>query len=137
MSANFLSRVPSVPDEDERQLCLNCLSPNSPLANFCADCGAPLSSYAATGPLERVFAEGHVYRRAVAEPKSLLVVIGVWVLFGMTVTAGIMPFLLTPDDAGVPGLLMALLLVPISVAVIWKTTRRYTSRKVPSKEESA
>ena len=115
-------------EEDEKQLCLSCLSPNSPVANFCADCGAPLSSYAATGPLERVFAEGHLYRQAVAEPKSILVVIGVWLLFGMTAAAGIVP-LFDRSEAGLPGYLMALLLVPICVVMIWKTTARYLSRK--------
>jgi hypothetical protein len=88
-----------------------------------------MSSYAATGPLESVFAEGHVYRRAVAQPKNILVVIGVWLLFGMTTASGLIP-LLDRGEIGAPGILMALLLVPISIVVIWKTTRRHASRKV-------
>jgi hypothetical protein len=132
MTSDAAAPSRTIPQADEKELCLSCLSPNSPGANFCADCGAPLSSYAATGPLERIFAEGHLYRRAVAEPKNILVVIGVWLLFGVTAAYGILP-LLDRNAAGLPGLLMALLLGPISIAVIWKTTSRYLSRKVPSR----
>jgi hypothetical protein len=121
----------STSDGDEKQLCLNCLSPNSPVANFCGDCGAPLSSYAATGPIESIFAEGHVYRKAVSEPKNVVVLVGVWLLFAPTVAFGLMP-LFRENEAAWPGAAMALLLVPISVAIIWKTTRRYFSRKVVS-----
>src|SRR3954464_10914584 len=55
---------------EEKQLCANCMFPNYPEAHFCAKCGAPLSSYASTGPFESLFAEGHVYRQATEQPRK-------------------------------------------------------------------
>jgi len=111
-------------ERGEKQLCLNCLAPNSQLANFCHDCGAPLSSFAATGPIESVFAEGHVYRQAVESPRSWIVVVGVWVLFGMMALSGAMP-LFAGQETGTPGVIYSLILLPIPLLVLWKTTRRF------------
>lgn len=69
--------------DEERELCLVCLEPNEPGTNFCWNCRAPLSSYAAIGPFESIFAEGFIYRAAVERPSRLIVVIGLWVLFGV------------------------------------------------------
>ena len=55
---------------------------------FCAKCGAPMSSYAATSPFESLFAEGHVYRQAAERPRSFVVVLGIWIIFGMMAMAG-------------------------------------------------
>ena len=124
---------PDATERSEKQLCLNCLAPNSPLANFCRDCGAPLSSFAATGPMESVFAEGHVYRKAVESPRSWIVVLGVWLIFGMMVFSGAMP-LFTGLEAGTPGLIYSLILLPIPVMVLWKTTKGFLeSRSVKAK----
>lgn len=114
---------------DPKPLCLSCLVPNDPLAHFCANCGAPLTSYAATGPIEHLFAEGHVYRQATERPKNLIVVLGIWIIFGsMALTGGAMLFL--SGDATV-GYAFGAFLVPISLIIIWKTTRNYLARRQP------
>ena len=83
------------PEElSEKELCLGCLFPNEAGANFCAKCGAPLTSYASTGPFESLFAEGHVYRQAVNQPRRLIVVLGVWVIFGSMLLASAVLLLL-------------------------------------------
>lgn len=48
----------------EAELCISCLQPNPPGTNFCRHCGTPLTAYAATGPLEHVFAAGDFARKA-------------------------------------------------------------------------
>src|SRR5438128_3538672 len=75
-------------EPDEKQLCISCMFPNEPSAHFCSKCGAPMSSYAATGPFESLFAEGHVYRQAAERPRSFVVVLGIWIIFGMMALAG-------------------------------------------------
>ena len=70
-------------ENQERELCPSCLAPNAPGAHFCSDCGAPLSSYAATAPFVSLFAEGHAYRQAVEKPRSWIVLLGIWMLFGL------------------------------------------------------
>src|SRR3954464_15103851 len=78
---------------EEKQLCANCMFPNYPEAHFCAKCGAPLSSYASTGPFESLFAEGHIYRQATEQPRKLVVVFGIWLIFGIPALAFIASWL--------------------------------------------
>jgi hypothetical protein len=51
-------------EQAELELCISCLQPNSPGTHFCRHCGTPLTSYAATGPFESIFAEGDFVRKA-------------------------------------------------------------------------
>ena len=121
---------------DEKQLCVSCVFPNDPEAHFCAKCGAPLSSYAATGPFERIFAEGHVYRQAAERPRSLIVVVGIWVIFGPLALMGVI-LLVTGRTSGFALVLVGALLLIFSIAMIAKTTRNYfTGRKSEVKRDA-
>lgn len=113
---------------DEKQLCVSCVAPNEPAANFCAKCGAPLTSYASTGPFEHLFAEGAVYRQAAERPRSWVVVLGVWLIFGMMASGGVLLVAISRDSSflfAIPGAG----LVAVSVVMVWKTTRNYLARK--------
>lgn len=112
---------------EEKQLCVSCMAPNAPSAHFCIKCGAPLSSYASTGPFEAVFAEGAVYRQAAERPRSLIVVLGVWLIFGMTALAGLLVVLLG-RDMGIGYTIFGAATLAISVVLIWKSTRNYLTR---------
>lgn len=52
-------------EPEELEICISCAHPNSPGTHFCEHCRTPLSSYAATGPFECLFAEGDLWRKAV------------------------------------------------------------------------
>src|SRR5262245_49399102 len=114
-------------DGEERILCTACLAPNDQQAHFCAKCGAPMSSYAATGPFESVFAEGHVYRQAAEKPRRFVVVLGVWMLFGLMALGGVI-MAIDGRELGFPFILLGSLMLSVSVAMIWKTTRNYLSQ---------
>lgn len=87
-----------------------------------------MTSYAATGPFESVLAEGHVYRQAAEKPRSLIVVVGIWLVFGMTALAGAV--MLVIGRAGdIEALIAGAFFLPVSVLMIWKTTRNYLARK--------
>jgi hypothetical protein len=59
---------PPVQDrEQEAEACFSCLGTNTPGSHFCTHCGTPLTSYAATGPIEHLFAFGDFIRKA-AQP---------------------------------------------------------------------
>lgn len=60
----------------EHPLCLSCLTPHREEDHFCDHCGAPLDGYAATGPIERIHATGHVLRTAVNGPRKPFVTAG-------------------------------------------------------------
>ncbi|MFT4691779.1 MAG: hypothetical protein ACI9OD_004005 [Limisphaerales bacterium] len=68
-------------EDDDREICFQCMEANVVGSHFCAGCGAPLSSYASTAPFESIFAQGHVFRRAIEQPQRRIVMIGLWVLF--------------------------------------------------------
>ena len=123
-------------DAQERPLCLGCLAPNHSTANFCARCGAPMTSYAASGPFESLFAEGHVYRQAAEKPKNLIVVLGVWLIFGFIGLAGLAIVILGYGSRGF-SLLSGAFLFLISLAMIWRTTRSYLARPRPQLSQEA
>jgi hypothetical protein len=118
----------------EKPLCVSCMAPNEPFTHFCAHCGAPLTSYASTGPLESVFAEGAMLRQATGRPRRLIVVLGVWLLFG---TTGLMSLILLVMDQGeeMGATAFCVLLLAFSVWLIWKTTRNYSARGKNAEEK--
>lgn len=67
---------------DGVEMCLCCLAPTRPAANFCDDCGAPLGFIGATLPFEQILAEGFILRRAVHTPRSPLTLVGILLIFG-------------------------------------------------------
>ncbi len=107
-----------------KQLCVSCVFPNEPEVHFCAKCGAPLTTYAATGPFEALFAEGHVYRQAAERPRSFIVVLGMWIIFG---GVGLTGFVLVAAgrESGFGYVVAGALMLAISLVVIVKTTRNY------------
>lgn len=111
---------------EEKQLCTNCGAPNSPSAHFCGGCGAPLSSYAGTGPFESLSAEGFIYRQATARPRSLIVVVGIWLMSGSMALADAITVVMKTRI--IPKIIGAAVAV-ISVVILWKTTRNYLTRK--------
>jgi hypothetical protein len=102
---------------------------NVPGTHFCRDCGSPLSSHAAFGPFEHLFAEGHIYRRATEQPQKLIVVAGIWLIFGpMALSSAFLSFSEWQQGSRFgPGLMV--LLLPISLILIIKSTANYIARK--------
>jgi hypothetical protein len=111
---------------EEQQLCTSCLCPNVPETHFCKNCGAPLSSYAATAPFERLFAQGHAYRQATENPRKPVVVLGIWLLFGPLALTGLVILFLSPDS--VQSIFIGGAMFAISLAILVKTTRNYLNR---------
>jgi hypothetical protein len=116
-----------LPETEEKQVCVSCLALNDTAAHFCTKCGASLSSYASTGPFEHLSAEGNIYRQAAKRPQKLVVVLGVWFIFGMTALTGI-SLILIGWGQGFGYLVIGAFMFPVSVIMIWKTTRNYLAR---------
>ena len=112
----------------EKQLCVSCMFPNEPQAHFCTKCGAPLTSYAATGPFESMFAEGHVYRQAAERPHRFIVVLGIWLIFAAIAFIGVVMI-----QAGVRFMfgfvVVGAILISLSLMMIVKTTRNYFAKR--------
>lgn len=113
----------------ESELCRQCLAPNPPGAAFCAQCGAPLSSYAATGPFEHLFAEGHAYRRAAEQPQNWIVVLGIWLIFGFALLGGAVLFVMGTEGSSWMQRLLGLVLALMALLMLFKTTRNFIRQK--------
>ena len=61
-------------------VCPSCFSPIEEYFDYCPSCEAPLSQFSTADPLKTIRSEGEMFRRGVKEP-SLLVVIGMWLIF--------------------------------------------------------
>jgi hypothetical protein len=127
-------------DGGEEQLCTGCTTPNEPTAHFCVKCGAPLSSYATFAPFERQFSEGFIYRDAANHPRKLIVVLGVWLIFGTMAVAGVFFLGFSSQGENMSRILWALLgsaTIAVSGTMIWKTTRNFLARKQTDKRRDA
>lgn len=115
-------------EASERQLCIKCLTPNDPCANFCVKCGAPLGPFAFTNPFESNFAQGSSFREAAERPHNLTVVLGIWMIFGTLALVGTLLILADGrSDYYISGLFG--IFVVISLVMLWKTTRNYLAVK--------
>ncbi len=109
-------------ESDEKQFCIRCMMSNEPSAHFCSECN--------------VFAEGAVYRETAARPGRLIVVAGVWLIFGSAVFTGFAIVFganfklcnapVADTFFGVPG---GIAIIAVSSAMIWKTTKNYLAWK--------
>ncbi len=52
-----------IPSTEGLPLCPSCLSPHSELADFCPECGCPVSSFSMVGPIEQIHGQGWIARR--------------------------------------------------------------------------
>ncbi|WP_367873991.1 hypothetical protein [Luteolibacter sp. Populi] len=128
---------------DGRDICLNCMAPYGPLMDFCAGCGAPLTSFASTQPFERTLAEGYAYRQAVESPRKLIVVAGIWLIFvPMAIAgAGLLTNVRWQSFPGSPESAFAacgsLARLAVSGIIIARTTWAYYSGKSRRRESAA
>ncbi len=118
----------------EVALCPSCFHPNPPEIDFCWNCGRPMGIIATYGPLERIYAQGWLYRKAVSEP-TRFILIGIWLIFGSTVLS--LPFFiiqLLPHFREFYFPIGSYVFIwSISAAILYRTTRKYfaTKRKPP------
>jgi hypothetical protein len=136
MNADTNEKSEVTQEIEEQELCTQCMTDNRPGAHFCLKCGAPLSSYAATGPFESLFAEGHVYRRAAEQPQRLIVLLGIWLIFGSVALAGAMIAATSRDFGHRFDLPFGVGLLSISLFLIAKTTKNYRKRRMTASEDN-
>jgi hypothetical protein len=63
-------------------VCPQCLEPNPEDRHFCRRCATPLTAYASIDPLGQIYAAADTYRKAIANPRRVIVILGLWLLFG-------------------------------------------------------
>ena len=74
-------------------------------------------------PMQLIQAEGFAYRSAVDGPPKLIVLLGMWVIFGPMLLAG--PFVLFEGPVRSSETLTLTLVALASAVVLYRTTRNY------------
>jgi ribosomal protein L40E len=83
-------RMSGIQDESPEQLlCANCFAENAPDADFCRECGRPLSPMATIDPLRRTYSLGYWFRCAVQGRLSPFGFWGTWLVLGSTMLASL------------------------------------------------
>jgi hypothetical protein len=134
--------------QDDNLVCPHCIAPIGRFDHFCPRCGGPVTAHASNDPLGQVFSVGRAYRKASETPR-LIVVIGIWLIFGSQVPMLLFGVFLTLSNLFRPGhkyaygdgssmtpisdgillelmkLLVVIALLVLYVAIIRKVTVRY------------
>jgi len=135
---NDLSNINNERDDkpDDVILCPGCIAENGRFADFCHNCGMPISSFATMDPLKHIYAQGWMYRKACSGRTSPIIVIGMWLIFAPTlfVTCRYLYELLFPrfgtqsmshTNTNVLVFVFFLAFVLLYVAILYRVTKRY------------
>jgi hypothetical protein len=134
---------------DDRLICPHCARPIGRFDHFCPHCGGPVTAHASIDPLGQVYSAGHGYRRATSGRPTFLVLLGMWLIFGLQIpvllflAASVLSDIISPGytyESGSDGtvalvsegrlvdilkLLLVLGLLALYSAILWKVTARY------------
>ena len=115
----------SLPSPAGDVVCLNCGDANDSDADFCARCGAPVGRFTTLDPFKAIYTEGWLFRKSVSARIRPIVLIGMWVLFGIPL-GGVAVFVwLRPAVAHPMGFLYTLGLCAIYLLVLVRVTRNF------------
>lgn len=126
-------------------VCPHCMTANEPLADFCTQCGAPLTSLATMDPYKNIFAQGWAYRRAAARPTSWIIVLGMWLIFGPMVLTFSCSMIMTPyawlgtaqdPISTVVNMLLGLAILALYAAILYRVTSRFISQRSRSRDHA-
>jgi len=144
MNANEGPKVPSEGGEAEMgddhfdggDLCPACLAELTAGCGFCPQCAAPVTPTAAISPFERIFSEGYIYRQAVASPRKLIVVVGIWLVFLPVFLSGVLMIVWHSffREMPMPHVFGALFTSLIGGLGLFQVTRNYLRRPRSSAE---
>jgi hypothetical protein len=124
------------PQSPEGVICPKCLLSNATTAAFCADCGAPIGMVSTIDPIQQIHAEGFAYRSAVDGPPKLIILIGMWLLFGSLACIG--PILIFNQlPARIPELIFYNLLSLCSIVILFRTTKNFVVKLRRTNEPGA
>ncbi len=105
---------------------------------FCPECGAPISLLANTDPLQRIYTEGYMYRKAVETKPKLIVVIGIWIIFAPVVVGAIgivISIIFSGMGSGFGGFIffwIAIALGVFSAVILFRVTKNYIKFEPPN-----
>lgn len=67
--------------EQDNLVCPHCIEPIGRFDHFCPHCSKPVTTHASIDPMGQVYSAGQAYQNATEKPR-LMVVVGMWLIFG-------------------------------------------------------
>ena len=108
-------------------VCPSCLHENQLYVDYCESCGAPISPTVNFDPYKRIASQGWLFRKTASEPRRLISVIAMWLIFTPML---IFPIYLSTwafvvNKAHPIVFVFILIYGFIPVAILWRTTKNY------------
>ena len=107
--------------------CPRCMTAVERDFDYCPNCDMPLSETTALDPMNTIRTEGAIFRSA-ANPRSKVVVIGMWIIFGPGILAGA-ALLYAAGDEWTAVAIPAGVIFLFYGAILFKTTRNYVRHR--------
>lgn len=120
--------------------CLSCLAPNDVNTSFCEKCGAPLGATATLDPLKMIRAEGFAVGKAtIIKKPSLVVLVGIWLLFlPFLIFGAMLAYSQFSDGFGFQGFVffwLGIALMIIGAVFLYRVTKNYSAPESTQVEE--
>lgn len=115
----------------EKILCPICARENPLDADFCVDCGAPVSDTCNVDPYHHIFSLGLCYRKAASGKPKLIALIGMWAIFlpGILLYPLILIARTEPTPYFALGFLFQTFMWVVGILVLYKVTSNYLSKR--------
>ena len=129
MSQERTDAIDQAETVEPHPLCPNCLAENEPRAYFCCKCNTPLTSFAEIDPIMRIHSMGDTVRKAASNPGKIIVLIGMWFVFGVPLVVRTTLYLsaksFKPSAMEIAELTVAALAFLLVTAILTKVTANY------------
>ena len=109
--------------------CPSCLTANNTSADFCSECGHPIGNFVNLDPVDQIQSQGYLFREATNNPRSLIIIVGLWLYFGIAIV-GVSLFLFFSNQ-DLP-FFLNFFLIGIALLggfILHKATKNYLNRK--------
>ena len=109
--------------------CPNCFADNDGLSNFCPKCGHPIGNFVNIDPIGQINSQGQLFSTAVNRPRSRIILIGLWVYFGIAITGVSLVLIYSDYEFPIVVKLFFLGVVLLSGLILYKATKNFIERK--------
>ncbi len=113
---------------NQNKSCPSCLTGNSISATFCSKCGLPIGVYVNLDPVSQIKSQGHLFREATNKPRSLIILLGLWIYFGLTIFEMSLVILFSDLDFHFLTDVLFVGIVVVSCLILHKATKNYFNK---------
>jgi len=109
--------------------CPSCLAANSISADFCLKCGHPIGNFVNLDPVGQIQSQGHLFREAANKPRSPIILIGLWIYFGITALGVTLVLFFSHHEFHFLTNILFIGIVVLGCSILYKATKNYLNKK--------